>query len=369
MSAALLEFDEPGRPSQPLGGDAPSVIADTLRHQGIDAPSSLYNEALNLAREGLLGPSAQRLQMLLCLDPDDADAHLLLCKVYAAQNKPGDALARLEAAVEAGAFAPAGLREHLEGLIRTDRQRDEEHRTRVGAREQGEIKALRQEARSLRSETTRLEVEVTETKDRERLWRITAMAAAGATVLAVMIFGAVSLFGASPVEAATSVDAVADATPAPPVPPEILAVQQQAAQEAADQAAKQVLTAPAVAFVAPPAAVHAPAMPIPGEDSKTAKATKTDTKATKTDAKTAKTDAKSTTSTSKTAHTTTDSATQKTSSTGSFTHKVVAGDTLYSLAGKFYGDKAEYTKIRDANASVLKGSSALKLGMKLSIPK
>ena len=140
MSAAL-EFDEPGRPSTPLGNDAPTVIADTLRSHGIDAPASLYNEALNLAREGLLGPASQRLQMLVCLDPDDADAHLLLSKVHAAQGRAGEALARLEAAVEAGAVCPAGYREHLEALIRSDRQRDEEHAAAAAGRisvEQGD---------------------------------------------------------------------------------------------------------------------------------------------------------------------------------------------------------------------------------------
>jgi len=325
MSAAL-EFDEPGRPSAPLGNDAPTVIADTLRSHGIDAPASLYNEALNLAREGLLGPASQRLQMLVCLDPDDADGHLLLSKVYAAQGRAGEALARLEAAVEAGAVSPAGYREHLEGLIRTDRQKDEEHRARIAAREQGEIKALRQEARNLRSETIRLEAEVTETKDREALWRGAAMVAAGATAVAILSFGLVTLFRSpAPADVVPVADVaeapvvVLGAADAPPVPEEIQAIVKANADAAAVAAPVVEAVKPAskvdIAKAAPtvPSDVHKVALPA--------------------------------------------------------AHVVVSGDTLYSLAGEYYNDKTKYTKIRDANKDVLKGGIALKLGMKLKIPK
>lgn len=323
MSAAL-EFDEPGRPSAPLGNDAPTVIADTLRSHGIDAPGSLYNEALNLAREGLLGPASQRLQMLVCLDPDDADGHLLLSKVYAAQGRAGEALARLEAAVEAGAVSPAGYREHLEGLIRTDRQKDEEHRARIAAREQGEIKALRQEARNLRSETIRLEAEVTETKDREALWRGAAMVAAGATAVAILSFGLVTLFR-SPAPAEVVPAPVADVAEAPPVPEEIQAIVKANADAVAPAVAAPV-AAPAVAPSKPAAKVDiAKAAPtVPSDVHKVALPA---------------------------------------------AHVVVSGDTLYSLAGEYYNDKTKYTKIRDANKDVLKGGIALKLGMKLKIPK
>lgn len=310
MSAAL-EFDEPGRPSAPLGNDAPTVIADTLRSQGIDAPASLYNEALNLAREGLLGPASQRLQMLVCLDPDDADGHLLLSKVYAAQGRAGDALARLEAAIEAGAVSPAGYREHLEALIRTDRQKDEEHRARIAAREQGEIKALRQEARNLRSETIRLEAEVTETKDREALWRGAAMVAAGATAVAILAFGAVTLYRAQGAAEPVAVSAPAEAQP---VPEEVLAGAD-AAAPIVEPANAAVVAEPEAAPVAKPEVVKPTAVKLPAA------------------------------------------------------HVVVSGDSLYSLAGQYYGDKMQFAKIRDANKDVLKGGIALKLGMKLKIPK
>lgn len=314
MSAAL-EFDEPGRPSAPLGNDAPTVIADTLRSQGIDAPASLYNEALNLAREGLLGPASQRLQMLICLDPDDADGHLLLSKVYAAQGKAGDALARLEAAIEAGAVSPAGYREHLEALIRTDRQKDEEHRARIAAREQGEIKALRQEARNLRSETIRLEAEVTETKDREALWRGAAMVAAGATAVAILAFGAVTLYRAQGASEPVAVSVEAPVAEAAVANAEVAAEAAVAEQPTVTPTAPEVVAKPEAAPVATAEVVKPAAIKLPSS------------------------------------------------------HVVVSGDSLYSLAGQYYGDKMQFAKIRDANKDVLKGGIALKLGMKLKIPK
>lgn len=322
MSAALLEFDEPGRTLRPgqvvhPGTDAPSHIADTLRTQGIDAPASLYNEALVLARDGLLGPASQRLQMLLCLDPDDADGHLLLAKIHAAQGRSTEALSKLEAAVEAGAVAPAGLREHLEGLIRNERQRDEEHRARVAAREQGEIKALRQEARNLRSETIRLEAEVTETRHSEKLWRITAMVAASFTLCVGLVFAALTLFTAPEAapEAAPVAAPVALAAPVEPAAP----------------------TAATMDLQGSTSAVQVTSPKLYGEDSSAAP-----TANSKLPAVSIKLPA---------------------------THTVTSGDSLYTLAGQYYGDKMQYRKIQDANKKVLNNSIALKLGMQLTIPK
>lgn len=324
MSAALLEFDEPGRTLRPgqvvhPGTDAPSHIADTLRTQGIDAPASLYNEALVLARDGLLGPASQRLQMLLCLDPDDADGHLLLAKIHAAQGRSTEALSKLEAAVEAGAVAPAGLREHLEGLIRNERQRDEEHRARVAAREQGEIKALRQEARNLRSETIRLEAEVTETRHSEKLWRITAMVAASFTLCVGMVFAALTLFTAPEAapEAAPVAAPVALAAPVEPAAPTAAPI---AATLNLQGSTSAVQVTPPKLQVAISSA--APAANAPAANTKLPA-----------------------------------------------THTVTSGDSLYTLAGQYYGDKMQYRKIQDANKKVLKNGIALKLGMQLTIPK
>jgi len=50
-------------------------------------------------------------------------------------------------------------------------------------------------------------------------------------------------------------------------------------------------------------------------------------------------------------------------------HKVVQGDTLYGLAGKYYGDKTEFGKIFDANRDRLDDPRDLFLGIELRIPK
>ena len=188
MNDALVRFDDPPRGDTEVGHSATERIAATLKSAGVDAPNSLYDEALALAREGHLGQAQARLQMLLCLDPDDADAHLLMAKVHAAQSRPGEALARLDAAVAAGGLPAAGFREHLEAEIRAERAREEEHRARVAAREQGEIRSLRNETRTLRSEQVRLETEVTETRVRERNWKYAALGTSlvGTVVLLIL---------------------------------------------------------------------------------------------------------------------------------------------------------------------------------------
>ncbi|HND30405.1 MAG TPA: tetratricopeptide repeat protein, partial [Myxococcota bacterium] len=193
-----LDFDDVPRGSAEADGSAPQRIASTLRAAGIDAPSSLYNEALALARDGHLGQAVSRLQMLLCLDPDDADALLLLARVHAAQGRAADALARLDAAVAAGAVAPGGFRDLLEEEIRAERNREEEHRARVSAREQGEIRGLRQETRQLRSDNVRLEGEIQDILTRERNWKISTVAVAlfaTGVVLALMILPPVAAPG------------------------------------------------------------------------------------------------------------------------------------------------------------------------------
>lgn len=54
---------------------------------------------------------------------------------------------------------------------------------------------------------------------------------------------------------------------------------------------------------------------------------------------------------------------------GGTSYVVQPGDTLASIARKFYKNSARWKDIRDANYSKLKGSSKLKAGMTLDIPK
>lgn len=344
MSAALqslaVHFDDPPRAPAANGarpdGDAPRAIAATLRAAGIDAPGSLYNEAIELARDGHLGQAASRLQMLICLDPDDADAQLLLARVHAAQSRPAEALARLDAAVAAGAIATAGFRDQLEAAIRSERASEEEHRARLAAREQGEVKALRQEARQLRSETVRLESELMMTTDRERLWKYLAI---GSSVIGTGIILAMLFVGRGP---AASVDAeVATAAPGVGVSSDALDVAAETPDggttPSADPTAAATLAAPTVATTS-------------GTN----------------DAATTTTGTTASTATPKASPATT-TTTKSTMAKGG-THVVASGDTLYKLASRYYGDSSQWTRIRDANRGKLKGGIALTLGQTLVIP-
>jgi LysM repeat protein len=330
LAFPTVEFDEPPR-THPKGhapADATSFIAQTLKTAGIDVPCSLYNEALRLAREGHLGQAHQRLQMLLCLDPDDADALLLTAKVNAAQGRPADALARLDASVAAGIIAPAGLREALEAAIRAERMRDEEVRAKSASREKSEIGALRNEARHLRSEAIRLEAEATDARERERLWKIATIAACvGASIV---ILGLV-LNIATPhgeVDAPIVATSAALDVARPEEPGTAATVPTPAAPAKADLAETKP-AAEAEASVAP----KSPALPTPA-----AAAPKVAAAPTLDAAKAGR------------------------------IHVVGAGDTLYKLAKSYYGDAEEWERIRDANARELAGSIDLKVGMKLRIP-
>lgn len=309
---ALLQFDEAPRSLRQEDQDATERIAETLRSAGIDAPNSLYDEALALAREGHLGMAASRLQMLVCLDPVDADALLLLAKVHAAQGRPSEALTRLDAAVEAGGLPPAGLREHLESCIRTERVREEEHRARVTAREAGEIQSLRNETRGLRSEVIRLETEVADTRVRERNWKYAAL---GTSMLATVVIVTLALLRGP----AGPAEEVVAAAPVEPV------------AEAAVPADAPTGSAPVVGQVTPPKAISAaPAKPVAVVDTPKPAA--------------------------------------KAGKAGGKVHVVGSGDTLYKIADQYYGDSTRWEEIARANKRVLKKGNALSLGMELKIP-
>ena len=49
-------------------------------------------------------------------------------------------------------------------------------------------------------------------------------------------------------------------------------------------------------------------------------------------------------------------------------HTVVKGDTLFSLAQKYYGNRSKWRDIYDANRDVLPSENSLKLGMDVKIP-
>lgn len=162
-----IPFDE-----APRGTGTPhgvKGIATVLDSQGVDASSDLYDEAVVLARQGHLGRARDRLRMLLCLDPHDAAAHLLLAKVFGSQQRWSDAIKELDAAQSCGVRVDPTLRGRFEAA--RDASRDDVARSeRINARTAGEVKALREEARRLRAENTRLERVAKEETDKARLW-------------------------------------------------------------------------------------------------------------------------------------------------------------------------------------------------------
>lgn len=311
QATSPLAFDE--LPRGAGGTGATEQIHQVLSDSTLDVPASLYDEALALAREGRLAPSAERLRMLLVLDPTDANAALLLGKVQAGRGQWQEALGHLDNAAAQGAVMPGGLREEVEVNLRRQVQDAEQHRKRVAGREQAEIRGLRQEAKRLRSDNAALELQVEEMNRRVKLWTsVTALVAgsASALLLAVMLFG-------------TSGDAApedgADASGGDIAIEEVAVgdVPTAAPGDAAPGAVETVTIGGGVGSVepAPPAAAPAPVISLPT------------------------------------------------------VHVVQKGQTLGHIAKKYYGKSSEWKHILKANDATLKGSvKRLQPGMQLMVP-
>ena len=185
-----LAFDELPRGNGGIG--ATEQIARVLDESGIDVPSKLYDEALAFARDGRLATATARLRMLLVLDPSDGDSALLLGKVLAARGKWQESLTQLDSASAKGARLPSGLREEVESNLRKQVHDAESQRTRLVDRERGELRALRNEAKSLRSENAGLEQQVFDLARKAKLWSSATALVAGssaALLLAALVFG------------------------------------------------------------------------------------------------------------------------------------------------------------------------------------
>jgi tetratricopeptide (TPR) repeat protein len=231
-----IPFDDPLRGGT---GDGVRGIAALLDESDIDASADLYDEACELARLGRYDRAHDRLRMLLCLDSNDASAHLLLAKVLAARGEAEEALRELDQAAGCGLRAPEGLREQLEMALH-DTQALQSKAQRSEARVQGELRGLREEARRLRAENARLERALRDASDKSRLWMSATAVAVLVGVVALLAF---ALWGGSttdplvetpvsetPVSEDVVVEAPADQPRAPaadpsPVPPEPLPVQ------------------------------------------------------------------------------------------------------------------------------------------------
>ena len=207
---AEFQFDQTNRTSHsdqpvPLGG-VPRALREAAEMSGLDPVAELYNEALRYATEGHLRLARERLQMLLCMKPDDGESRLMLAKVFVAGQKWKEAIAALDEAQSCGQVVPMPLRRAVEDHLRADQAAADEHRDANRAREQGEIKALRQEARRLRSENAQLIGRGAELERETKRWAWTTAAVAG---VAILFIGGNLLFGGGDApEEVASVDPV-----------------------------------------------------------------------------------------------------------------------------------------------------------------
>jgi nucleoid-associated protein YgaU len=319
-----LSFDE--LPRGAGGTGATEQIHQVLSDSNLDVPASLYDEALALAREGRLAPSAERLRMLLVLDPTDANAALLLGKVQAGRGQWQEALAHLDNAAAQGAVMPSGLREEVEVNLRRQVQDVEQHRKRVAAREQAEIRGLRQEAKRLRSDNAALELQAEELNRRVKLWTsVTALVAGSASALlvAVMLFGTGNDATIKPIADATGSDVAIEeiAVSAGPVVTPVTGTADPVETVVIGGSVGKV--EPASAEAAAPVEIVTPT-PAPTPEPVISLPT---------------------------------------------VHVVQKGQTLGHMAKKYYGKSSEWKRILKANDAILNGSvKRLQPGMELTVP-
>ncbi|MFH1469951.1 MAG: LysM peptidoglycan-binding domain-containing protein [Pseudomonadota bacterium] len=297
-------------------------ISSALDAAGIEASPALYEEALELARSGLLGASRDRLRMLLCLDPENGDARLLLAKVFVGQQRWADALSQLDAARTLGLQVPGSLQAKVDAGLEAERNAADLLRERTATREQAELAALRTEARKLRTENTRLARERKQIKARANIWSASTAALAGVS-LALVLFtwlgspdAAVDESVLAPLPAVAVEEPAVEASVPAPVAAAAVPVVGEVAPLPAVGPAPVAAPAPVVA----PAAVVAPApAPVAGK--------------------------------------------------GPWKHKVQDGDSLYALAQRYYGDGERWPEIKKANKGKVRGDAGLSLGSELTIPK
>jgi hypothetical protein len=287
-------------------------IGLALGEAGIEAAPQLYEEALELARSGLLGAARDRLRMLLCLDPENGDARLLLAKVFVGQQRWADALSQLDAARTLGVQVPSSLQAKVEAGLETERNASELSAQRAATREQAELKALRSEARRLRTDNTRLARERKQLRGRANIWSASTAGLAGLSVVLLTF-----LWLGSPAEVETEV--LADG---PVLEEEIAAV--------ASLGNERVELNEAAAEVQQPEQPIEEILEQPIEQPPGELATDADT--------------------------------------SERIHVVVSGDSLYEMAWTYYDDGSKWKAIKDANPGKIRGKNGLSLGTELIIP-
>jgi nucleoid-associated protein YgaU len=344
----------------------PGGVARALRQSaescGLDAVAELYNEALRFATEGHYRLARERLQVLLAIAPEDGEARLLLAKVLVAGQRWREALSALDEASSYGQTFPGQLRTAVEEHLRADQAAEEEQRAARVAREQGEIKALRQEARRLRSENAQL---VTRNRDLEketRKWAWTTAAVSAVAIVFVLVnlvFGGRAGPTADEVAAAmnrhaTTSDPPVLVEPAPEVQPEVVLAPVQPMVEApvGARAAEALRAVPGMQETGISFEVRGTTAALGGsvqryrELQEARKALLAVSGIDNVDSSGVEIRARS----------------------GGATHTVGKGDTLSDIAYEYYGESSKADAILKANKPVLKGRPNLQIGQVLTIP-
>lgn len=210
-------------------------ISRVLDEAGLKASDALYDEAISMARQGFYSAARDRLIMLLCMDPDNGNGHLLLAKVYGAQNRWAEALSQTEAAKASRVAIPANLLSEIEAGLEKERQ-EKQPASNLASKEHEELISQRAETRRLRAENTRL------SRDRQLFEsRVTAWASLSG-VLAIVSLIFLVLFWISPssekAEDLTAENIVTEEATVQPV------VEQVEAPEQVVEAPPQVVEAP-----------------------------------------------------------------------------------------------------------------------------
>lgn len=364
MLSESVEFDPTGSRSsysdQPV---PPGGVVRALRlaaeSNGLDAVAELYNEALRFATEGHLKQARERLHVLLALAPEDGEARLLLAKVHVAGQRWRDAIAALDEATACGQVVPGVLRQAIDEHLQADDASEAEQQAARGAREQGEIKALRQEARRLRSENAQLLGRNRDLERETRKWAITTAVASG--VALVFVVGNL-LFGGGSAPDPDRIAAQRNRNPAIPtevVAPPMAPVDAVAAPVAPVPAATLGHLAAESLRVAPGLDDTALELTFDGSKAILGGSVVRHEQIAKARAALIKVRGIESVDTA---------SVTVTARTSGAVHTVAKGDTLGGIAGRYYGDSGRADTILKANKAVLKGKPNLQIGQRLTIP-
>ncbi len=205
-----LSFDAPLRNSSlqqriPLGG-LPRAIREAAREAGIDPVGGLFDEAVGYAKDHHYRLARERLNMLLCMAPDDGEARLQLAKIYVATQKWREALTALDQAESYGQQVERELRRAIEDNLRSESAAAEEQRSGIAAARRGEASRFQQETRELRSENAMLRSKLSSAEKEVHRW---AWATIAVSLVAVLFILGNLFFGGSS-EAETLPEVVAD---------------------------------------------------------------------------------------------------------------------------------------------------------------